>query len=93
MLQQIVYLFLDETGEIKDINGSVIEDKTVIEVQDFGAGSAIVKTTHRSIAEIARHAAKPKKYGQLLYRIALYYGPKTIVELEKQIEEVAPIKR
>ena len=35
----------------------------------------------RRIADIARRAAKPKKWGQLLFRIARYYRSGTILEL------------
>lgn len=55
--------------------------KAVIEVEDFGAGSAIIPTSKRAVKDIARSSLKPKKYGQLLYRMVRYYQPKTIVEL------------
>jgi len=35
----------------------------------------------RSIGSIARNAAKPAKYGQLLHRMVKYYQPSTILEL------------
>jgi len=59
----------------------MLHNKTVLEVEDFGAGSSVSKTNKRTIASIAKNAAKPKKYGQLLYRIIKKYQPKTILEL------------
>lgn len=53
----------------------------MIEVEDFGAGSAISKTKNRTVADIAKHAAKNKKLAQLLFRIADHYQPKTMIEL------------
>lgn len=53
----------------------------LLEIEDMGAGSAIQATRHRSIADLTRHAAKPRKLGQLLFRIARYYRPRTILEL------------
>jgi predicted O-methyltransferase YrrM len=39
------------------------------------------KKNKRSISSIAKNAAKPKKFGQLLYRIVKEYKPQTILEL------------
>jgi predicted O-methyltransferase YrrM len=59
----------------------LLHNETVIEVEDYGAGSVISKTNERSIASIARHAAKSKKWAQLLFRIVNFYQPQTILEL------------
>ena len=67
--------------QVEDLRRQLFENNTVIQVEDFGAGSLFLKTRERSIADIAKHAAKRKKLGQLLFRIASYYQPKTIVEL------------
>jgi predicted O-methyltransferase YrrM len=56
-------------------------NKEIIQVEDMGAGSGSTKSNTRSIASIAKHAAKPKKYGQLLFRIVNHYQPSTILEL------------
>lgn len=56
-------------------------NKEIIQVEDMGAGSGSTKSNTRSIASIAKHAAKPKKYGQLLFRIVNHYQPYTILEL------------
>ena len=52
-----------------------------IEVEDFGAGSTVLKTKTRSIKNIATSSLKPKKYSQLLFRIINYYQHKNIAEL------------
>jgi len=59
----------------------LLNDTTVIEVEDFGAGSAVIKTNSRVVKNIAQSSLKPKKFSQLLYRMVQYYQPKTIVEL------------
>ncbi|WP_276484493.1 O-methyltransferase [Paraflavitalea pollutisoli] len=56
-------------------------NETLLTVEDFGAGSALGNTRQRSIASIARNAAKSKKLAQLLYRIVQYYKPATVLEL------------
>jgi len=67
--------------QVEALRKQLLHDKSVIEVEDFGAGSTVSKTNQRSIASIARHAAKSKKWAQLLFRIVNYYQPKTILEL------------
>lgn len=52
-----------------------------IEITDFGAGSKHNKSNKRLIAEIAKHAEKPAKFGQLLYRLIQFFKPKTIFDL------------
>ena len=56
-------------------------DPTLLEIEDMGAGSVHAATHTRSIASIARHAAKPRLLGQLLFRVARHYRPSTILEL------------
>lgn len=65
-----------ETGRQK-----LLKQSAKIEVEDFGAGSATIKTNKRVVADMAGSSLKSKKYAQLLYRIVKYYRPKTIVEL------------
>lgn len=52
-----------------------------IEVEDFGAGSAILKTKQRVVGHIAASSLKPKKYAQLLSRIVRHYKPANMIEL------------
>ena len=58
-----------------------LKNSEIIEVQDFGAGSRRGLSNQRSISAIAASSLKPKKYGQLLFRMANFYGAETIVEL------------
>src|SRR5436190_15488692 len=66
---------------VENLRKQLLNDNTVLTVQDFGAGSGVDKTSHRSIASIAKNAAKPAKFGQLLYRMVRHYQPNTILEL------------
>lgn len=59
----------------------LLRQKAEIEVEDFGAGSTISKSNKRVLASIAASSLKPRKYAQLLFRMAHYYKPKTILEL------------
>jgi predicted O-methyltransferase YrrM len=59
----------------------LLSDPGFVSVEDFGAGSVVSKAKHRSIKSIARNAAKSKKFGQLLFRMANYFQPSTILEM------------
>jgi len=66
---------------IEALRGRLVKDGTMLEVEDMGAGSAVADGRRRSVGEIARHASKPARLGQLLYRIAHYYKSNSVVEL------------
>ena len=59
----------------------LLQNRGVITVEDFGAGSGVMKSNKRMIKDIAASSLKPKKFAQLLFRIAQYYRPVTIIEL------------
>ena len=67
--------------QVEQLRQQLLDDRTVLAVEDFGAGSAINKTNSRSVADIARHAVKSKKYAQLLFRIVSHYQSVHILEL------------
>jgi predicted O-methyltransferase YrrM len=66
---------------IEDRRRALLNDATVIEVEDFGAGSSVIKTNKRIVKNITQSSLKPKKFSQLLFRMVQYYQPKTILEL------------
>jgi predicted O-methyltransferase YrrM len=59
----------------------LLNDKTIIEVEDFGAGSTVIKTKQRVVKGIAASSLKPKKYSQLLFRMIQFYNKKNVLEL------------
>ena len=77
----------DQYSSIEAARQKLLKQTEEIEVQDLGAGSSVIKTNKRKISDIAASSLKPKKYAQLLYRIAKYYNSptgssgKTTVEL------------
>ena len=68
-------------SKIEAIRKELLSNKKIIEVEDFGAGSSVIKSNQRIIKDIAASSLKPKKYAQLLFRMIQYYQPKTILEL------------
>ncbi|MFT3901587.1 MAG: class I SAM-dependent methyltransferase [Niabella sp.] len=67
--------------KIETLRKSLLADERTVQVQDFGAGSAKDNGAERTIASIAKNAAKPKKYSQLLYRMVKFYEAKNVLEL------------
>ena len=70
-----------EYEKVEALRNQLLNDNRILEIEDFGAGSAIDKKNKRSISSIAKNAAKPKKFGQLLFRMIKFYQPATILEL------------
>lgn len=68
-------------NSVEKIRKELLQNHSNIEVEDFGAGSALIKTNTRVVSRIAASSLKSKKYAQLLFRIVRYYQPGTIIEL------------
>ena len=66
---------------IENLRKTLLQDQTIISVDDYGAGSAISKGKQRRVRDIAGHAAKRPVIAQLLFRIVRYFQPTTIIEL------------
>jgi predicted O-methyltransferase YrrM len=70
-----------EYDKVETLKQELINDKTILSVEDPGAGSGFTRSSQRSIASIAKNAGKSQKYGRLLFRIVRGYQPNTILEL------------
>ena len=66
---------------VEELREKLLLDNNVLNVEDFGAGSSVTKSNQRRIASIAKNAAKPKKFGKLLFRMVQYYKPEQVLEL------------
>lgn len=67
--------------QIESRRSVLLADKTMIEVEDFGAGSAVIRSNQRRVDKIAASSLKAPKYAQLLNRMAAYYKPAVMLEL------------
>lgn len=67
--------------EIEAVRRGLLRDKTVLTIEDLGAGSRTSATKQRSVQQLAKSALKPKKYAQLLFRLVKHYKPATVLEL------------
>jgi len=66
---------------VEHLRSDLMTDSTSISIEDLGAGSYKSATRIRTVRSIAKTAAKPKKYAQLLFRIVNRYQSQQIVEL------------
>lgn len=66
---------------IEKVRSQLKQNKNIILIDDYGAGSDIANQKKRKISVIARTALKPKKFSQLLFRMVNYFKPTNILEL------------
>ncbi len=57
----------------------LLSNHTCIKRQDFGAGKR--KNSEETISTLAKTSLKPKRWGQLLYKIIKFYNYKTVIDL------------
>lgn len=65
----------------KQAKKELLNDKSVIEVEDFGAGSKVFKSDQRKIKQIATRVGTPYKRAKLLNRVVSYLNCETALEL------------
>jgi predicted O-methyltransferase YrrM len=71
----------DAYKKIETQRNSLLSNETIIEVDDFGAGSVKGLKKKRVVQQIAASSLKPKKYAQLLFRVVHFFKAKEILEL------------
>jgi predicted O-methyltransferase YrrM len=69
-----------EYDTVERLRSSLLTDKTLLAIDDLGAGSRVNQTQRRTIGSIAGSSAKPRKLGQLLFRMVKEYQPSTVIE-------------
>jgi len=67
--------------EIEALRKLLLKDRTLLYVNDFGAGSSKGLTKQRSIRQIAASSLKSPKYAWLLSRMVKYFQPENMIEL------------
>lgn len=66
---------------IEKLRQELLRSHETVNVKDLGAGSTKNNGSIRKVADIAKNAAKPAKYAQLLYRMVRHYQYAGIIEL------------
>jgi predicted O-methyltransferase YrrM len=73
----------DKTGfrNIEIVREKLKKSDEKIQVSDLGAGSVKVDGEYRKLSSIAKYAAKPSRFAQLLYRVVRYFQIDQVLEL------------
>jgi predicted O-methyltransferase YrrM len=66
---------------VEAVRSKMLLSKTNIAVEDFGTGKVKGEKQKFSLSYIASHYVKPKKYGQLLFRLVNHFRPQNILEI------------
>ena len=66
---------------IMNFRSSLIRNRNIITVKDYGAGSLVFSSDKRMTGDIARYTASSYKTGKLLFRLVRYFNPDIILEL------------
>ena len=67
--------------KIEIVRKKLLQDQSMIHILDLGAGSGSDNSKERSVASIAKTAAKPDRFGRLFYRIVNHYKIASVLEL------------
>jgi predicted O-methyltransferase YrrM len=59
----------------------LLQDDTMVQVTDLGAGSHLNKDRTKKVKEIAKNALKSPALAQLIHRLAKFSNPKSVIEL------------
>lgn len=70
-----------EFQAIEQLRDELLSSDRTIEVNDLGAGSRVLDHPVRQVADMARTAMKPPRQARLLFRLARYFDPATVLEL------------
>ncbi len=78
--------FYDKTSKpehatLKKYRNELLQNKSTIEVTDFGTGSRVFKSNKRPISKIAQTAGISPKRAELLFRVSRYFQPNSILEI------------
>jgi predicted O-methyltransferase YrrM len=73
--------FKPEYAILENYRNSLLTNKDIIKVTDFGAGSKVFNSDNRVVASIAKTAGISTQRAQLLFRITSYFQPENILEI------------
>lgn len=83
LVDEVIYDYKHKPAydKIEKERDNLLIDDRIITVTDLGAGSRVNKNRQKKISDITINALKSPKLAQLLYRLAAFTKPKSIVEL------------
>jgi len=67
--------------ELEKYRQSLLDDNSLVQIEDYGAGAKQHKMINRSVSDIANQSVAPVKTARLLFNLVTSFSPKTILEL------------
>jgi len=67
--------------EVEAIRETLLKDKNLIDLVDYGAGSLINKGKKKSVKSIAKISSSPPKFSAFLHQVISYFGYQEVIEL------------
>ena len=83
LTDEVIYDFKskDDYKSIEAQRKKLLNDESVVDVTDLGAGPHLNKNRKKKVKQIAKNALKSPALAQLIYRLAKDNDPKNIIEL------------
>ena len=83
LTDEVIYDFKsnDDYKTVESQRKKLLNDDSLVNVTDLGAGSHLNKNETKKVRQIAKNALKSPSLAQLIYRLAKDNDPKTIIEL------------
>ncbi len=67
--------------EIEGIRSALKNNRSTINITDFGAGSRINKSNERKISDVAANSAKAPFLGRIIFKLINHFQPQNMIEL------------
>ncbi|MCW3077139.1 MAG: class SAM-dependent methyltransferase [Bacteroidetes bacterium] len=67
--------------QLEEIRSALKKNKTILNIEDFGAGSKTMPQKRRSVTEIAKSGISTQKQSQIIYKLINFFYAGTIIEL------------
>ncbi|HEY0031264.1 MAG TPA: class I SAM-dependent methyltransferase [Bacteroidia bacterium] len=71
--------------DLEKLRSDLLLSAEMVNCNDLGAGSLTLRSNPKTVRDIARSAAKPPKYAELLFRLVNHFQPSFILELGTSI--------
>ncbi|HWZ34618.1 MAG TPA: class I SAM-dependent methyltransferase [Mucilaginibacter sp.] len=83
LVDNIIYDFNAKNvyAEVEEVRQGLLNDDEAITITDLGAGSRVNNATRKRVGDIAKHALKPPRLAQVIYRLVADLQPQNIIEL------------
>ncbi len=70
-----------EFRTLRQYRHTVLKNKKIITITDFGAGSKVFKSNSRPVYQIAKTSGITQKRAELLFKVIKYFQPENILEI------------